>query len=76
MAIALTIGLIAWIEEPAFGFSDLALLIVRQLGLGLLVGVVLGAAATWAFSRLPVSIGAFAPAASVATAASRTAWPT
>ena len=38
MAIALTIGLIAWIEEPAFGFSDLALLIVRQLGLGLLRG--------------------------------------
>jgi cell volume regulation protein A len=33
------------------------------------VGVVLGAAAMWAFARLPHSIGAFAPVASVATAA-------
>ena len=34
-----------------------------------MVGLVLGAAATWAFARLPNSIGAFAPVASVATAA-------
>ena len=68
MAIALTIGLIEWIEKPAYGFHDLALLVVRQLGLGLLVGVVLGAAAMWIFSRLPASIGAFVPVASVAAA--------
>ena len=43
MAIALTLGLIAWIEHPTYGFGDLALLVVRQLGLGLVVGVVLGA---------------------------------
>jgi potassium/hydrogen antiporter len=69
MAIALTIGLIEWIQEPTFAFPDLALLVVRQLGLGLLVGVVLGAAAMWAFSHLPHSIGAFAPVASVAAGA-------
>jgi cell volume regulation protein A len=69
MAIALTIGLIEWIEDPAFGFADLALLLVQQLGLGLLVGVGLGAAAMWTFSRLPDSIGAFAPVASVAAGA-------
>jgi potassium/hydrogen antiporter len=69
MAIALTVGLIEWIQEPEFGFPDLVFLLVRQLGLGLLVGVVLGLAATWAFSRLPDSIGAFAPVASVAAAA-------
>src|SRR4029079_6665641 len=39
------------------------------LGLGLVVGVVLGAAATWVFARIPESIGAFAPVASVAAAA-------
>jgi cell volume regulation protein A len=44
-------------------------LLVRQLGLGLVVGVVLGAAASWAFARLPHSIGAFTPVASVAAAA-------
>jgi len=69
MAIALTIGLIEWIEEPSFAFPQLALLVVEQLGLGLLVGAALGAMALWAFSRLPHSIGAFAPVASVAAGA-------
>jgi potassium/hydrogen antiporter len=69
VAIALTIGLIDWIEDPTFGFPDLVLAVVQQLALGLVVGVVLGAAAMWAFARLPHSIGAFAPVASVATAA-------
>ena len=70
MAIALTLGLIAWIERPhSYGFGDLALLVVRQIGLGLLVGVALGAIASWVFARIPPSIGAFAPVASVAAAA-------
>jgi cell volume regulation protein A len=69
VAIALTIGLIDWITEPTFGFPDLVFKVVQQLALGLVVGVVLGAAAMWAFARLPHSIGAFAPVASVATAA-------
>ena len=70
MAIALTLGLIAWIEKPdSNGFAELVLTIVQQIGLGLLVGAVLGAAASWAFARLPHSIGAFAPVASVAVAA-------
>jgi cell volume regulation protein A len=66
MAIALTIGLIEWIDEPSFAFPELALLVVRELGLGLVVGVVLGALAMQAFGRLPHAIGAFAPVASVA----------
>ena len=69
MAVALTIGLIEWIQEPSFAFDDLVLLVVRQLGLGLLVGVVLGFAATRVFGRLPESIGVFAPVASVAAGA-------
>ena len=69
VAIALTLGLIAWIEKPDYGIWDMTLLVVRQIGLGLAVGVGLGLAATWLFARLPPSIGAFAPVASVATAA-------
>ena len=47
MAIALTLGLIAWIEHPTPTASgNLLLVVVRQLGLGLVVGLVLGAAAT------------------------------
>ena len=70
MAIALTLGLIAWIEQPDdYGLDDLSRLVVQQLGLGLVVGVALGAFAAWVFGRLPHRIGAFAPAASVAAAA-------
>ncbi len=69
MAIALTIGLVDWIEKPGYGIGDLALLLLRQLGLGLVIGLALGVAATWAFARLPHSIGAFAPVASVAAGA-------
>jgi len=69
MAIALTVGLIAWIESPETnGFSDLALLVFRELALGLVVGVLLGLAAAWIFGRLPDAIGAFAPVASLAAA--------
>jgi potassium/hydrogen antiporter len=69
VAIALTLGLIEWIEKPSFDLPDLILLIVRQLGLGVVVGVGLGALAAWVFGRLPHSIGPFAPVVSVATAA-------
>jgi len=69
MAIALTVGLIEWIQKPTYGMGDLTLLLVRQLGLGLVVGLGLGFAATWMFARIPRSIGAFAPVASVAAAA-------
>jgi cell volume regulation protein A len=69
MAIALTIGLIHWIENSSYGFGDLVLLLLRQLGLGLVIGLALGAAAMWTFARLPHSIGAFGPVASVAAAA-------
>ncbi|HUQ21968.1 MAG TPA: potassium/proton antiporter [Gaiellaceae bacterium] len=68
--IALTLGLIAWIERPdSYGIGDLSLLILQQIGLGLIVGGALGAAAVWVFGRLPHSIGAFAPVASVAAGA-------
>jgi cell volume regulation protein A len=69
MAIALTVGLIAWIDDPTFRLDDLVLLIVRQLGLGLMVGVLLGFVATRVFARLPPSVGSFAPVASVSAAA-------
>jgi cell volume regulation protein A len=69
VAIALTRGLIAWIERRDYGGDDLALLLVRQLGLGLVIGVALSLVAMWVFARIPPSIGAFVPVASVATAA-------
>lgn len=70
MAIALTLGLIAWIEKPqSHSLGDLTLLVARQIALGLLVGVALGVVAAWIFGRIPPSIGAFAPVASIAAVA-------
>jgi potassium/hydrogen antiporter len=70
MAIALTLGLIAWIERPdSYGFDDLVLLVAQQLVLGLVVGLAMGVVASWLFARLPHAIGTFAPVASVAVAA-------
>ena len=70
MAIALTLGLIAWIEHPeTHGFGDLVLLVVRQISIGLVVGVALGVVAVWVFVRIPESIAAFVPVVSVAAAA-------
>ena len=69
VAIALTIGLIAWIEEPDFAFPDLVVSVLEQLGIGLVIGLGLAAVALWVFARLPHSIGSFAPVASVAAGA-------
>src|SRR5262249_52281298 len=69
VAVAPTLGLIAWIEKPSGGFSHLIVEIGRQLGLGLVVGIAFAGVAAWLFARLPQSIGAFAPVASVAIAA-------
>ncbi len=68
MAIALTIGFITWIQRPEYNQLDMALLLVQQLGIGLIVGLVLGKLAMYVFARLPHSIGAFSPVASVAAA--------
>lgn len=69
MAIALTIGLISWIEYADYGFGDLSLLVLKQMGLGLVTGLALGLVATRIFARLPHSIGAFAPVASISMGA-------
>lgn len=70
MAIALTVGLIAWIERPAtHGAGDVVLLVLRQLAVGAAVGVALGWLATRLFARIPDGIAAFVPVLSVATAA-------
>jgi cell volume regulation protein A len=69
VAIALTLGLIAWMERRDYGAGDLTLLLARQLGLGLVIGVAASLVAMWVFARIPSSIAAFVPVASVATAA-------
>jgi cell volume regulation protein A len=69
VAIALTLGLIAWIERPHYGVGDLATLLVKQIGIGLAFGLAIGLVAMWVFARIPPSIASFVPVASAATAA-------
>ena len=68
-AVALTLGLIAWIEHRDYGFGDLAALLARQLGLGLVIGMALGFIASRTLPRMPTELAPFAPVASVAVAA-------
>lgn len=68
LAIAMTIGFIEWIQEPAYNAFNLAFLVGEELIIGLIVGVILGRAAMYIFSHLPHSVGAFAPVASIAMA--------
>jgi cell volume regulation protein A len=69
MAVALTLGLIAWIERPAYGLGDIVILLARQLGLGLVVGVALGYVASKLLPRMPTDLTPFAPVASIGIAA-------
>jgi cell volume regulation protein A len=69
MAVALTLGFISWLTKPHYGVDDVAILLVRQLGAGLLVGLALGWLASRLFPLLPADLAPFAPVSSVAAAA-------
>jgi potassium/hydrogen antiporter len=69
MAVALTLGLIAWVEHSDYGVSDFAVLLARQFSLGLVVGIGLGFIASRLLQRLPTDLAPFASVASIGTAA-------
>ncbi len=68
VAILLVLGFIEWIQLPDYGVADMAWLFTRQLGIGLVVGVAVGAGAVWAFRRLSLETAGLYPVASIATA--------
>ncbi len=69
VAILLVLGFIDWIQQPGYGIWDMALLFCRELGIGLAVGVAVGAAAVWTFRRINLASAGLYPVASVAAAA-------
>src|SRR4051812_25129751 len=69
VAVLLVIGFIDWLQKPDYGVADMALLLVRQLGIGLAVGVVVGWLAVRAFQRVQLTTAGLYPVASLATAA-------
>src|ERR671934_967988 len=42
VAVLLVLGFIDWIQTPGYGVFDMALLLLRQLGIGLVVGTAVG----------------------------------
>jgi cell volume regulation protein A len=69
IAVLLVLGFIEWLMDPAYGVGDMAVLFVRQLGIGLAVGVVVGWLAVKGFQRAKLTTAGLYPVASLATAA-------
>ena len=63
------LGLIEWIKQPDYGLADMLLLLVRQLGIGLAVGVAVGWLACRRFRRAQLATAGLYPVASLAIAA-------
>ena len=69
VAVLLVIGFISWIQEPGYGIADMLVLLVRQLGIGLVVGAAVGALAVLALRRVRLDTGGLYPVGSLAAAA-------
>jgi potassium/hydrogen antiporter len=69
IAVLLVLGFIEWIQHPGFGLLDMVVLLVRQLGLGLLAGVAVGLASVWILRRVRLSTAGLYPVATLAVAA-------
>jgi potassium/hydrogen antiporter len=69
VAVLLVIALIESIMHPGYGLDDVVLLLVQQLGIGLVVGLSVGWAAVQGFRRAQLTTAGLYPVASLATAA-------
>jgi potassium/hydrogen antiporter len=69
VAVLLVLGFIEWLTHDSYGIGDMAVLLVRQLGIGLGIGVVVGVAAVWVLRRVRLATGGLYPVATLAVAA-------
>jgi cell volume regulation protein A len=69
VAVLLVLGFDAWLQSDDYGIADMAVLFVRQLGIGLAIGVVVGIGAVWALRRVRLATGGLYPVATLAVAA-------
>jgi cell volume regulation protein A len=69
IAVLLVLGLIDWIQHPGFGVLDMAVRLLRELGIGLAVGGLVGWLAVQAFRRARLATAGLYPVASLAIAA-------
>ena len=69
VAVLLVLGFIEWLQHDDYGLANMAVLFVRQIGIGLVVGVVVGVAAVWALRRVTLATAGLYPVATLAVAA-------
>jgi cell volume regulation protein A len=69
VAVLLVLGFIEWILHPGYGALDMAVLFVRQLGIGLVAGTAIGWLAVQAFRRAKLATGGLYPVASLSVVA-------
>ncbi|HVE69643.1 MAG TPA: potassium/proton antiporter [Solirubrobacteraceae bacterium] len=69
IAVLLVLGFIEWIEHPGYGVVDMGGLLVRELGIGAVVGVAVGWLAVQAFRRARLATAGLYPVGSLAIAA-------
>jgi potassium/hydrogen antiporter len=69
VAVLLVLALIEFINTPGYGLADAAVLLVRQLGIGAVVGVAVGWLGVHAFRRVRLATAGLYPVASLAIAA-------
>lgn len=68
VALLLVIGFIEWIQQPGYGFADMAGLLALKLGLGAAIGLVLGRVAVWLLDRVQLPSDGIYPVATIAIA--------
>jgi cell volume regulation protein A len=69
VAVVLVVGFIDWIQHPGFGLADMAVLFVKELGLGVVSGAFFGWAGAEALRRVTLKPSGLYPVASTAVAA-------
>ncbi len=69
VAILLVVGFIEWLEDPAYGVTDLVAQFAVELGIGTAVGLVVGLGAARALQRVRLASAGLYPVASLAAAA-------
>ena len=69
LSVLLVIGLIDWIQKPGFGAADMLLLLLRELGIGLAVGLAVGWLAVQGLRRTRLRTEAAYPIATLSVAA-------
>jgi potassium/hydrogen antiporter len=68
VALLLVIGFIEWIQEPGYGFADMAGLLVLKLALGAAIGLAFGRVAVTVLNRVQLPSDGIFPVATVAAA--------